>query len=132
MQSGVVAVAPNSARQLRLLLAEDEVLIRMDIAESLRSDGWVVVEVGTARDALVAVKQCAFDFVLTDVHMPGGLSGMELARIIKQDSPTAIVVVMSGLHVPTIKDSRWFDAFLPKPIGNVARALRAIMDHVSP
>lgn len=61
-----------SESRRRVLIAEDEILIRMDIADTLRKQGWEVVEAGTADDALaVLARDQQFEMVLTDVHMPG-------------------------------------------------------------
>lgn len=53
-----------------MLLAEDEILIRMDIADTLRDQGWEIVEAGTADDALaVLARDQQFHLVLTDVRL---------------------------------------------------------------
>jgi len=44
-----------SESRRRVLIAEDEILIRMDIADTLREQGWEVVETGTADDALAVL-----------------------------------------------------------------------------
>ncbi|MEQ8451591.1 response regulator [Roseivivax sediminis] len=111
-------VESTSAPHLSVLLVEDEVLIRMDVADALRADGWHVVEAGTAEDALVTLEAASFDLVLTDVHMPGDLSGLDLARIVAQSRPEIKVVVMSGQHVPTEDEPVHFYAFLAKPVLN--------------
>ena len=53
----------------RALVVEDEILIRMDIAEALRDIGWEVVEVSTADDAIdVLTRYSSFQLLLTDVQ----------------------------------------------------------------
>ena len=112
----------------RVLLVEDEVLIRMDVADTLRTRGWHVVEAGTVRDALDALASSQFDVVLTDVHMPGGLTGVDLARIVKREKSSVAVVVMSGLHKPAIDEGDLFDAFLTKPAFRIAEVLKQVLE----
>lgn len=119
----------TETRILRVLLVEDEVLVRMDLADTLRDDGWVVVEAGTVDQALLALKsQDHFDVLLTDVHMPGTLTGLDLARIVRQSAPWVRVVIMSGNHTPESSEELFFHAFLAKPVLNIALALRKRVD----
>ena len=66
----------------------------------------------------MTLEAASFDLVLTDVHMPGDLSGLDLARIVAQSRPEIKVVVMSGQHVPTEDEPVHFYAFLAKPVLN--------------
>ncbi|MBB3237369.1 response regulator [Phyllobacterium endophyticum] len=123
-----IDVESAGAPRLKVLLVEDEVLIRMDVADSLRAAGWDVVEAGTVGDALTALKTESFDLVLTDVHLPGDLTGLDLARIVTQTSPEVKVVVMSGQHVPADDETIFFQAFLSKPVFDVAGTLRRLVE----
>ncbi|TWB08234.1 response regulator receiver domain-containing protein [Rhizobium sp. ERR 1071] len=107
-----------------MLVAEDDVLIRMDIAQTLRDQGWQVVEAGKVGDALgVLQRDPDFDLLLTDVHMPGDQTGLDLAKLVKDRYNHIKVVVMSGQHRPDFADAIPFDLFLPKPILNLVREL---------
>lgn len=55
-----------------------------------------MVEVGTALEAIEELKSCVFDVVLTDVHMPGGMTGIDLARTVRAEHPG---LVGGGDHV---------------------------------
>lgn len=82
----------------RVLIADDSMLMRQMIAETLTEDGWTVV--GQACDGQEAVelyrRHCP-DAVTMDIVMPG-MSGIEaLSAIIKED-PQAKVVVVSALN----------------------------------
>jgi CheY-like chemotaxis protein len=97
-----------------ILLVEDEVLIRTILAEEIRSQSVTVIEASTADEAwayLTAGGQA--DLVFSDIHMPGSMDGLELARRIKADFPDIKVIITSGnagTHSPGDKAS-----FLPKP-----------------
>lgn len=129
---GMTDIGSVGAPRLRVLLVEDEVLVRMDVADALRADGWHVVEAGTVADALATLEAGSFDLVLTDVHMPGGSSGLELARIVAQNRPEIKVVVMSGHHLPTNNEAVFCHAFLSKPVVDVAITLRRLMETKNP
>jgi len=94
---------------------EDEPLVRMDMAECLRECGYRVHEAADAREAMTALRaNVAVDLVLTDVALPGGMSGIELARWVARNRPNVNVVVASGACPEAARDCP--DArFLPKP-----------------
>jgi CheY-like chemotaxis protein len=120
-----------SPSRRRVLIAEDEILIRMDIADTLRAQGWEVVETGTADDAFaVLARDQQFEMVLTDVHMPGGHTGLDLARMVKQSYRHIKVAVMSGQHRPSDDDRHLFDLFLQKPVLDIMSALSLLTGNI--
>lgn len=63
-----------------VLVVEDDVLIRTSAAEYLRASGYKTVEATTAAEAVDVINSGApVDVVFTDVRMPGGMDGVELA-----------------------------------------------------
>jgi len=101
-------------RPARVLLVEDEPLVRMLLAEELRAAGLTVVEAGSASEALsfLAVTD-QVDLVVTDIQMPGGMDGLEMADHIRQNHPAVPIVVTSG-NPPPVNLSR-VGPFLMKP-----------------
>jgi CheY-like chemotaxis protein len=80
-----------------VLLVEDEVLIRMDLAEELRSADFQVIEAGGADEALVVLRSGAvIDAMVSDVRMAGGLDGVALSAIVRRDFPAIRIVLASG------------------------------------
>ena len=78
---------------MRVLIAEDEALIRMDLREMLEEDGHEVV--GEARDgaeAIVACREHRPDVVFMDINMPG-VDGIEAARVIGEERLAPVVMV---------------------------------------
>jgi CheY-like chemotaxis protein len=65
---------------LRILLAEDEALLRELTSEDLRDAGHWVACAEDGDMALKVLEQESFDLLLTDIRMPGTLDGWELAR----------------------------------------------------
>ena len=77
-RSGVPATGRAAERPpRRILLVEDERLVRETYAEVLTACGHEVVPAGTGEEALAAIRDRAFDAVVTDLSMPG-MSGLEL------------------------------------------------------
>jgi signal transduction histidine kinase/CheY-like chemotaxis protein len=85
----------SAAAAGRVLLVDDEELVRASTAEMLHDLGYAVVETASAKEALVELARERFDYVVTDHLMPG-LSGTELARQIAAEYPRTPVLVISG------------------------------------
>jgi CheY-like chemotaxis protein len=88
---------------LRVLLVEDEELIRWVAAEILRGEGYNVVEAQNANDAIVLLKQQPFDVVFTDVRMPGNRDGVDVALHARQQFQMMPILVASG-HVANLPE----------------------------
>jgi PleD family two-component response regulator len=72
----------------RILVVEDEVLIRCLICDDLREAGFVVVEAENADEASSYLASGApVDLIFSDVHMPGSMDGLDLARRIRNERP---------------------------------------------
>ena len=80
-----------------ILVVEDEVLVRLDIAEYLRSAGFRVLEAVNAYEAIELLgADKAIDLVFSDISMPGSLNGMDLARWIRHKQKGVQVLLTSG------------------------------------
>ena len=89
---------------LTIVLAEDNLLVREGVRGLLAADAGLTVAAACAdADELRrAIKEFAPDVVVTDIHMPPGLSdeGIQVARELRQDSPATGVVVLSSRDDP--------------------------------
>ena len=104
-------------RPVRIVVAEDEAVIRMDMVEMLVEEGYDVV--GQAADGLIAldlVQATRPDVLLADVAMPG-LDGIELTREVADI--TAVVVVTAFGQRDRVEQARDAGAmaYLVKPVG---------------
>lgn len=80
-----------------ILVVEDEVFIRFDVADMLRENGFEVIEAGDAGQALAALASGArVDLVFSDIQMPGAMNGLGLARHVLETSPGLPVILTSG------------------------------------
>lgn len=90
-----------SSQPHRILVVEDEVLVRLVLAEEFRAGGFSVVEAAGADEALSYLRSGApIDLVLTDMHMPGSLDGLGLAELVRRNYPRVAVVLTSGTALP--------------------------------
>lgn len=91
----------TSPNGLRILLCEDDVFIRMDMAQGLASAGYDVLEAGSAESALAVLQANPVDVLITDIGLPDQ-SGEALAveaRALLPDLP--IIFATGGIDVPT-------------------------------
>ena len=80
-----------------VLVVEDEVLVRMVIADYLRDCGYAVIEAGNAQEAVALfLADVEVDVVFSDVQMPGEMDGFGLARWVRQHRPGINVILTSG------------------------------------
>ena len=130
MSIEAAALGRDPAPGRTVLLVEDEVLVRIALADELRDMGLAVLEASTADEALRILQAAVpIDLVLTDVHMPGSLDGLGLAARLRVDHPGVKVVVASG-HLPADVAARHdLDGFFEKPFAfaTLARQLRDML-----
>lgn len=111
----------------RILVVEDDVLVRDMIVEILADAGFETYEAGCVEEALRGLAEQPVDAVITDVDMPGKLDGTDLTRRIDESWPEIDVIVTSGRRpadsLPGIA------RFLPKPF-TPARLLRMINEMI--
>lgn len=81
-----------------ILLVEDEWLIRAMLVEELTEAGLAVREAENGDQASVLIRQdpAAFTLLVTDIHMPGSLDGIGVARLMRQRRPDVPVIYTTG------------------------------------
>jgi PAS domain S-box-containing protein len=119
----------------RILLVEDDPSIRSAVIQQLRSLGYTASEASNGADGLAVFESAGtpFDLLLTDVVMPGSLTGRALADKVKVLWPNAKVVFMSGYSEDAIIHHGRLDAgvlLLSKPFrkGDLAKIIRLALD----
>ncbi|KAA0680915.1 response regulator [Neorhizobium sp. P12A] len=100
-----------------VLIVEDELLIRMVLADTLDHEGYDVIEAGNVLEAIAVLGHRKVDAVITDVDMPGGLSGLDLARMISSTHRNVPVIIASGGHRFLPEELSSDAVFIPKPYG---------------
>lgn len=82
---------------MRILCVDDDRLVLGLTAELLRGMGHDVIEARSGRAATEALSETTpIDLMITDIHMPGGLGGIELAEYARRLRPDLRVVYFSG------------------------------------
>jgi CheY-like chemotaxis protein len=89
----------RTAAAISVLLVEDEVMISNLVANCLSESGFHVHEVATADEALRYIRSGAsVDVLFTDINLPGGMNGAELAERARELRPEMPIVYVSGRH----------------------------------
>jgi PAS domain S-box-containing protein len=111
------AASENTVAGRRLLLVEDDEGVAAIALELLQSMGMQVSAAETAPQALQLLQGQSFDVMLSDVVMPGGMTGIELARVCARQWPDMRIVLTSGYAGEDVdealSDAPW--PFLRKP-----------------
>ncbi len=118
-----------------VLVAEDEDSLRDMVVQVLKIQGYTVLEAASGPDALEVWEKCnrSVDLLVTDMVMPGGIMGGELAERLSRQCPSLKVIYTSG-YSPGMagKDVSLLASrnFLPKPysIGKLAQFVRECLD----
>jgi response regulator NasT len=101
----------------RIVIAEDEAIIRLDLRELLEEEGYEVVgEAGRGDQAVELVARLAPDVVILDVKMPG-MDGIEAARNIAESASCAILMLTAFSQREIVEQARDAGAlaYLVKP-----------------
>jgi CheY-like chemotaxis protein len=94
---GTVPLLEFPRERVRVLLVEDELFIRMDMAATLRHAGFQVIEAACADAAMEFIESGEpIDLVFTDVQTPGVLDGLALAERVRAKYPLMPVLIGSG------------------------------------
>lgn len=103
----------------KILLVEDEALIRIQMASALESAGFAVIHAATGSEALTEMEAMSPDLMILDVILPD-MEGWEVLRRIRagEEIRTLPVLVVSGLESVNldVAVSRGADEFLTKPV----------------
>jgi CheY-like chemotaxis protein len=92
--TGGAGTAPLSPK---ILIVEDDVLIRAAAAQFLRGTGFTVVEAVDVDQALQLLRTERIVAVFADVKLPGPRNGIDLMRIVQADFPHTRVLLTSGV-----------------------------------
>jgi response regulator NasT len=99
----------------RILIADDEPLIRIDLKELLEEIGHqVVAETGDGKEALAMLDKAKPDLVILDIKMPG-MSGIEVAKRISHEYPVIILTAFSERSLIEQARDAGVMAYITKP-----------------
>jgi len=140
--AGVAAAVPGDANELlrgrneTILVVEDEPSVRIVLGATLRRYGYLVLEArnGPEAEGRWSEHQAEIDLLLTDLVMPGGVNGVELAARFRAQRPTLRVVFCSGYSQTQTLPSGPGMGALPKPFetAKLLRTVRKCLDELVP
>ena len=115
----------------KILIVDDEFLIRWSLSQALSQEGYDVISVEDGKKAVEKTKTQHFDFIITDLVMPE-LDGWKVLEIARQANPPPRVIVITGAHgredMERMAKERGAWAYLEKPyiIDNIKDLLKEI------
>ena len=102
---------------IRVVIAEDEAIIRLDLRETLEEEGYQVVgETGRGDQAVELVRSLKPDLAILDIKMPH-MDGLEAARIISEEKICGVLMLTAFSQREVVEDARDAGAlaYLVKP-----------------
>jgi two-component system, response regulator PdtaR len=107
----------NVGVSIRVVIAEDEAIIRLDLRETLEEEGYEVIgEAGRGDRAIELVRELKPDLAILDVKMPG-MDGLEVARLIDQEKICGVLILTAFSQREMVEHARDAGAlaYLVKP-----------------
>ena len=91
---------------VRVVIAEDEAIIRLDLKEMLENEGYQVVgETGRGDEAVALVRELSPDLAVLDIKMPG-MDGLSAAREISAERLSAVLILTAFSQRNLIEEAR--------------------------
>jgi two-component system, response regulator PdtaR len=113
-----------------ILVVEDDLLVRLSIADYLRDAGYMVIETSNASEALTIIaSQTQIELVFSDINLPGWMDGEVLANWLSIRRPDIPVILTSGANTPTLRRNADVFRFISKPyaLNMVEEAIRELL-----
>lgn len=125
--------AATVERTGRILIVDDELVVRDSLGKWFTNEGYTVRTVDSAREALSSFQSGAWDVALIDIKMPG-MDGIELQQRLHQIDPDLIVIIMTGYSsvetaVQALKQGAYDYITKPFDPDELVHTIRNAMDH---
>ena len=92
-------------KMIRVVIAEDEAIIRLDLKEILEAEGYAVIgETGRGDEAIDLVRMLEPDLVILDIKMPG-MNGIDAARGISEEGLAAVILLTAFSQQDLIQEA---------------------------
>lgn len=121
-QDGAEVLAANKAnardvnRHHKVLIVEDEPILRFDAVDILRIAGFDTLEAANADEALMHFENNKIDTLYADINMPGPMDGLGLAKRVSSLWPKTKIILVSGFLRMTSSELAKGMAFVAKPV----------------
>jgi two-component system response regulator MtrA len=120
---------------MKVLVVDDEPVITDPIRTVLQMEGYQVCVRATAAACLVAVRTWRPDLILLDIMMPGGMTGLDALRIIRQETDLPVILITARSEdAYKVLGLEYADDYLVKPftMPEMLSRIRAVMRRVHP
>ncbi|UTL92355.1 response regulator [Pseudomonas fluorescens] len=107
--------ASHQGKVSKILIVEDDPILRLLISEMLSCSGALVKCVATADEGLALVASELWSLIITDVQTPGDINGIDLARAIRAAHQDVPVIVTSGRTDMLVPEAVPGALFISKP-----------------
>jgi FixJ family two-component response regulator len=119
-----------------ILIVDDEADVRTSLVEALEGQGYSAEAVASGEAALARMAQRAFPVVVTDLQMPGGLSGLDLIEAIRSHFPETLCVLITAFatldtSIEALKRGAYDLIQKPFRLAEMEVVLARAMDHAS-
>ena len=135
MSAAIATKAPAKARELRVLLVEDDEDLRFTVAHNLKREGYTVLTAARGDDALRAAREHHPDLIVLDIMLPG-VDGLQVCRLLRRDSkvPIILLTALGGESDRVIGLDTGADDYLAKPFGmrELMARVRALLRRSAP
>ena len=118
---------------IKLLLVDDEPTLRMLIKEVLQQEGYDVIEAVDGRSGLAAcLAGPPVDLLITDIGLPGGFSGRQVASEVRRHNPQQNILFITGYTDEAIAQRDTLEAGVelltkPFPLDRLQRKVKAML-----
>lgn len=118
------------SKQFKVLVVEDEFLVRLTLVEALSDEGFQVLEAETGDAALPILQSYQeISLLLTDIQLPGTINGRTLALKARENLPNLPIIFMTGgAGTDEGMDGSAQDVFISKPytLASICKAARRL------
>ena len=104
-----------------ILIVEDEAAIRLALSGLLKREGYGVAQAANGAEAMSLLSERPYDFILTDLALGDGLSGMDVLRKAKElhpETPVVMITAHGNEKVAVEAMKLGADDYVPKPFDN--------------
>src|SRR5665213_2264901 len=111
-------MSPDSPELPRILIVEDEMLLRMRAVDIVEDAGFSPVQTVNADQALsILESRSDISLLFTDIQMPGSMDGLKLAHAVHDRWPAIKIILVSGQVKPSDAERPADSRFFGKPLG---------------
>ena len=120
-------------RKYRILIVDDDKLVRWSLIEVLNQNGYEAISTETGEEAINKIEDVKFDLVITDLRLPG-IGGFEVLNRVKEINSSTKVIVITGYGSENVANearAKGAELFVTKPfeINRIREEIKEILCH---